>query len=452
MNILIATYNYYPYNWGGSEVYVRGLVRYLHKQGIQATVLAAIPPEALKDCEVVFEDEFLKIGLYEYEQTTIIGCVLNPTTDEIYGRYNPRWKASWTAFFRQFQQGKEAFDLLHMNANTPLISPVLSEALREVFPNIKTLFSYHVPDSCPKGSLLYFDRENCTVNPNQQICTACTLNNRLGVAEPAAKLLAGLMPSSSLSPKLPSILRTKYLVGLSLKSFDLLSRQVDRWHVFGRQIRDFIIKKGIPSSHIALIQHGAEELYLTAGAGKDEREQMHETIFIFIGRFKKIKGLHTLLKAWMGLEQSDSRRLWVVGDGKDMKPDLVKLLEKAKTRTDIEFLGTMEAAALKDKTAQAHCIVIPSEWVEIGPLVLHESVAVGTNVIASNVGGCGALVEYYGEGCQTFRMGDVADLQQKIRDFKYQPIHKKVMGQTEHYGLVLKEFNKLLEQNIHATI
>ncbi len=450
MNILLATYNYYPYDWGGSEVYVRGLVRHLQKQGIQATILAAIPAEAIEDCEVVFEDKYLKIGLYEYESTPVIGCVLNPTTDEIYSRYNPAWKAAWLAFFKKYQQENGPFDLLHLNANTPLISAALAEGVKEVFPKIKTLFSYHVADTCPKGSLMYFDREDCTMQPNVQTCTACTLHTRLGMAEPVAKLAARLMPNLSISPKLPSIFRLKYLTNLSLDSFGRFAKQVDRWHVFAPQIEAALYKLGITSSRIAVIRHGADEHYLEARG--EMREVRGGTVFIFVGRFKKLKGLPTLLKAWMGFEEKDGRKLWIVGGGNDLEPGLASLLEKARTRTDIEFLGTMEAKDLKEKMAQAHCIVIPTEWVETGPLVFHEAIAVGTNVIASNIGGCAALAEYYGEGCQTFRMGDVADLQEKIKGFQYRPIRKKVMGQNEHYSLVVKEYEALLGQPAHASV
>jgi glycosyltransferase involved in cell wall biosynthesis len=452
MNLLLATYNYYPYNWGGTEVYVRGLVRHLQKQGFQATVLAAIPAAAMKDCEVLFEDQHLTIGLYEHENTPVIGCVLNPTTDEIYSRYNPAWKAAWTAFFKKFQLQNGNFDLLHLNANTPLVSSALAEAMKEVFPTIKTLYSYHVADTCPKGSLMYFDRETCTVQPQVQTCTACTLHTRLGMAEPMAKLAARLMPTWSISPTLPSILRLKYLTKKALGSFARLEKQVDKWHVFSPQIEVALRQFGVAQSRITVIRHGADEQYLQPSTVHLPIAIGTSTVFIFVGRFKKLKGLPTLLKAWMDLEEKDGRKLWIVGGGNDLEPGLASLLEKAKTRTDIEFLGTMEARELKEKMAQAHCIVIPTEWVETGPLVFHEAVAVGANVIASDIGGCAALAEYYGEGCQTFRMGDVADLQEKIKGFQYRPIRKKVMGQNEHYSLVIKEYEALLGQAAHASV
>lgn len=439
MHVLHAAYNYYPHHWGGTEVYVRGLVRHLQAQGHRATVLAAIPAGTGDETGVFFEDKHLKISLYEYENTPVIGCAVHPTTDEIYSRHNPAWAASWSAFFKKYRAevpGSD-FDLLHLHASTPLVSAALAGTVKSAFPGIRTLFSYHVADSCPKGSLMYFDRETCATAPNLRICTACTLKTRLGVGEPLAKWIGAVMPNRSISTKLPSLARTKFLTGLALRSFGRLHAQVDRWLVFSPQIQVALEKLGVATKNIQVIRHGADEHYRRADR---LRQPGLPQIFIYVGRFKKLKGLPTLLRAWLGLPESTDRTLWVVGDGQDLEPAFAKLVEQAKTRTDIAFLGTMDAAPLAERMAQAHCAVIPTEWVETGPLVFHEAVAAGANVIASNIGGCAALAAFYGEGCTTFEMGNVADLRSKIAQFRYQPSPKKVMDHSEHYAQVVEQY------------
>ena len=440
MNILHAAYSYYPNQWGGTEVYVRGLVRHLQSRGHRATVLAAVTEEVLKDTGVFFEDRFLKIGLYEYENTPVIGCVIHPTTDEIYSRHHEGWQASWAAFFEKYQTGRPGFDLLHLHANTPLVSAALAGAAREAFPRAKTLFSYHVADTCPKGSLMYFDRETCGAVPELKTCTACALKTRLGVGEPWARLAGWLMPNLPISTKLPSLARLKYLTGLSLESFQRFEKQVDRWLVFSPQIEVALSRLGVPTDRVEVIRHGADDFRPSAARGTGA-----EPVFLYVGRFKKLKGLPTLLRAWLGLPENSGRKLWVVGGGAGLERSLAQLIDRAKKRTDIEFLGTMETENLQALMSQAHCVLIPTEWVETGPLVFHEAVAAGANVIASNIGGCASLVEFYGEGCEVFRMGDISDLREKIQAFRYRPIRKEVMSQSVHYAKVFDEYQKLLK-------
>ena len=56
-HILLATYSYFPYHWGGSEVYVRGLAEYLTEQGNRVTILGGIPVKAMDDCQKIYQDE-----------------------------------------------------------------------------------------------------------------------------------------------------------------------------------------------------------------------------------------------------------------------------------------------------------------------------------------------------------------------------------------------------------
>jgi hypothetical protein len=54
------------------------------------------------------------------------------------------------------------------------------------------------------------------------------------------------------------------------------------------------------------------------------------------------------------------------------------------------------------------------------------------------------LAAFYGETCQTFRMGNAADLKNKIKDFQYRPVDKKVRSQSEHNELIVREYERVL--------
>jgi glycosyltransferase involved in cell wall biosynthesis len=445
-SVLLATYNYYPWHWGGSEVYVKGLAKYLQEKGYEVTVLASIPEEGFEHAQVIYQDEFLKAGTYRHEGVEVVGCSMPVTTKENYSRYNPRWKSTWFRFFEKYFDGKPAPILLHLNANTALISAALVEAAREIFPGIATIYSYHVTEGCPKGSLLYFGKELCPVKPGTQACTACTLHERLGTTHGAAKMLGKMIPDLPLPEKLPSIFNIKRFTRLNIEGFARFADLVDKWLVFSNQVEQTLTRLGIPAKQIAMIRHGIDEQFLESNP-REKREVTDSNTFVFVGRFKKIKGIHTLLRAWLSLPESPRRRLWLIGGSGEQDPSLERMLAQTSDRKDVENLGALDVEALRARLRQAQCIIIPTEWVETGPLVLHEAVACGTNVIASSIGGCAELVQYYGEGCQLFRMGDAGDLAKKLEAFRYQPLQKKVMSQPEHYGQVLSYYEAILEKH-----
>ncbi len=58
-------------------------------------------------------------------------------------------------------------------------------------------------------------------------------------------------------------------------------------------------------------------------------------------------------------------------------------------------MGPKTQLELLDIYRQVHCVIIPSEWFEIGPLVFHEAISAQCNIIASDIGGCAELGNYY---------------------------------------------------------
>ncbi len=100
MRIILATYNYYPWHWGGSEIYVHGLAKFLQKEGFEVLVVAAVSETALENNTPVYEDEFMQVILYDYEGIKVAGCINHVSKTEIYSRYNPTWKMSWLSCSR----------------------------------------------------------------------------------------------------------------------------------------------------------------------------------------------------------------------------------------------------------------------------------------------------------------------------------------------------------------
>jgi glycosyltransferase involved in cell wall biosynthesis len=205
-----------------------------------------------------------------------------------------------------------------------------------------------------------------------------------------------------------------------------------------------IIRAGVKQEKISMIRHGIHEEFIHDFITTTEilQRTSNKTIFVYAGRFERIKGFPTLLKTWLALPNEPQKRiLQIIGEVQSESDEINNLLVLAKQRNDIEFMGKKNATEMRTILQQSHCMIIPSEWIEIGPLVLHEAIACGANIIASDVGGTAELANYYQEGCTTFKMGNQQDLNSKILNFQYFPIKHQVRSQKEHYDLVLEIYN-----------
>ncbi len=432
--ILLGNYNFYPFHAGGSEVYVAGLAGYLQDQGEKVRIVAAIPADAYPP---VFTGTQIRVAFYTHENLMVAGVWLKAeSTRQIYAKYDPVHVADWINFFRQFPDWLPA--VFHLHGYTGTVNTAISEAVRSLAPQVLFLFSYHTPVSCPKGTLYRMNRETCTLVPDVQPCTACLLNHYAGIPEWLAPPVSLLLPPVS-AGILPARLKMKSLVSDDLDSFRKLTDQVDHWYVFSDYILDRVRAGKVPPEKITRIRHGISPLF--TGGSPDRPGPELPVTFIFMGRLEKIKGILTLINAWQMLPESDERKLILIGMLKPETPAEIKLaIEDLARRKDVEIRSGVSREKIPAVLDSGHCMIIPSEWVEIGPLVFHEAIARGLNVLASDIGGTRELASVYGAGCRTFKTGDAGDLRQKIQDFSWQPVHKPVQTETEHYQQVYSRY------------
>lgn len=107
--------------------------------------------------------------------------------------------------------------------------------------------------------------------------------------------------------------------------------------------------------------------------------------FLYAGRLSHEKGVALLCSAF---RDRPHLRLRIAGDGplaESLKTDFVDC-------ANIEFLGKLNAAVLKQEMRQAKFSVVPSEWYENNPMSVLESFGAGTPVLGSNIGGIPELV------------------------------------------------------------
>jgi glycosyltransferase involved in cell wall biosynthesis len=110
-------------------------------------------------------------------------------------------------------------------------------------------------------------------------------------------------------------------------------------------------------------------------------------LVLFAGGARRIKGWPLLAAAWPAVQkEAPEARLLVVGSSHDMMRDL-------NGRHDsMTFEGWLSADDVAGRMARASVLVIPSQF-EVSPIILAEAWALGLPVVATAVGGMGAIAE-----------------------------------------------------------
>jgi|GEM_PF-43878 len=141
---------------------------------------------------------------------------------------------------------------------------------------------------------------------------------------------------------------------------------------------------------------------------------------VFAARLSDEKGVFTLLEAWRSLRDIP---LKVVGDGPLLAAMKAQALEQ---NLPVEFLGLRRRDEVLKIIGDAELQVIASECFEGFPLVLVESYARGTPVIASHIGSLGKLV-LPGETGLHFDVGNCESLSRAVRSLWEDPVTRARM-------------------------
>jgi glycosyltransferase involved in cell wall biosynthesis len=107
-------------------------------------------------------------------------------------------------------------------------------------------------------------------------------------------------------------------------------------------------------------------------------------------RLVPIKGIDVAIRALHHVRAKT--RMAIAGDG-PLRDVLARL---AAGRTEVSFLGALDAAARDRSLARAACVVVPSRMLSNGraegtPMIALEALGAGVPVVASRVGGLASL-------------------------------------------------------------
>ncbi len=133
--------------------------------------------------------------------------------------------------------------------------------------------------------------------------------------------------------------------------------------------------------------------------------------FLYAGRLTEEKGLRTLLECWRN--GKDLAPLWIVGDG----PLRDEVQNAAATLPNVQWLGLKSSEQVLQLMERAKATMCPSLWYEGMPRVVIESLAVGTPVVASLIGGYPEMIAD-GDSGALFATGNAGALLNRIRELE----------------------------------
>jgi glycosyltransferase involved in cell wall biosynthesis len=181
-------------------------------------------------------------------------------------------------------------------------------------------------------------------------------------------------------------------------------------------LREFVLAWGVPAEKVTVIRNP-----VPVPRGLDEREALrvrHGMVgptLVYAGRLAAQKSVETALDA---VSRADGVSLLVAGDG----PERDRLRRQATglgLDGRVRFLGGRPRRDVFELLRAADAAVLTSTW-ENFPHVVVESLAVGTPVIATDVGGVGEAVRD-GENGLLVPPRDAAALADAIRRFVHDP-------------------------------
>ncbi len=399
MHVLFATMQFGRGYSQGTERYIALLRAGLAELGVASTVLAGDP-----------------------ENRGAPAALGTPVSDDASVLHYPT--SGWMA-----TRGVETSDLEALLARlrpdvVHLVNPgfigvgILAAAHRRGIPTVVTVVDYWW--LCPKHTLRHFQREVCEGDVSWRECVACISADRTGSFRARVAHLPVLRDAL-----LPPLFFGRWLMRgvstaeigrwMSRREFVLNELNQTDAVIFLSQTAQERIGARLTRPGMHLIRNGLSEEWFTNAPSRPLPSDPRNLVLGYAGALAPHKGLHNLLDALRILGWTQTR-LFVAGGGDDQ--DYLARLQAAAKGLSVEWLGRLEAEAMRAFYRTLDALVVPSAWLENLPMVVFEARAANVPVLASRMPG---VAEFVPDARLQFDPRDAADLARCLRDWHAAP-------------------------------
>ncbi|WP_283685867.1 glycosyltransferase family 4 protein [Dysgonomonas sp. Marseille-Q5470] len=167
--------------------------------------------------------------------------------------------------------------------------------------------------------------------------------------------------------------------------------------------------------------------------------------FLFIGRICEEKGIKCLLEAFKKVHYT----IKIGGDG----PLVNEVILAGKEHPNIQYLGKLEKTLVVYYMQNSSILVFPSICYEGMPMTIIEALALGTPVLASNLGAMPSMIEDQFNGL-LFETNNPKDLVKKLKEWESISSEKKrefyLNSRDSYLNKYTPEINKKILLNIYS--
>lgn len=182
----------------------------------------------------------------------------------------------------------------------------------------------------------------------------------------------------------------------------------------------------------------------------EEYKLLKDEYCLSVGRLTNQKDHKTMIEAFSVLKSKGIKeKLYILGDG-ELRTELEQLIKEKKLENEIILLGSKINPYIWMKSAK---LFIHSSFFEGFPMVLLESLYVGTPVVASNFKSGAIELEGKEKNGEIFEIGNYKELAEKIEkllkndELKKEYISKsKKLVEKFYLENIIKEYEKMMNE------
>jgi teichuronic acid biosynthesis glycosyltransferase TuaC len=196
-------------------------------------------------------------------------------------------------------------------------------------------------------------------------------------------------------------------------------RKASRVFAVSERLRQFALALGAESGRAKTIPNGVDPAcFHPRDREQSRRRHRIETgakIVLSAGNLIELKGHHRVARAVAGLRKRGlAFELWIAGRGGRYESELRRQIAELGVEENVRLLGVLPAEELADLMSASDVVCLASSR-EGWPNVVHEAMACGTPVVATNVGAVEEIVGGAGHGI-VVPPGDAEALEQALFD------------------------------------
>jgi glycosyltransferase involved in cell wall biosynthesis len=436
IKILHIPFTYYPDPVGGTEIYVESLTRELFLFGINSVIAAPgnhVPP-------------------YFHSNVKVNRFSSNAKIKNLKDMYGPGDCVSVDEFDRILLHEKP--DIVHIHAHSPSIS--LNLVRRIKYRKMPVLFTYHTPTvTCQRGTMLYWGELPCNGLMDPVKCTECSLHGK-GLNKNAAQVLARLpkhvrniFDYLGLRGGIWTALRLRNLISLRISITKQFLGEMNHIIAVCNWVKLVLLENGIPEDKITLCRQELTQ------ALRNPENQENSPVFlkkptqnkqlklVYLGRIDPDKGIEVLLKAVSIIPNCNLiLDIYGIAQGESGISLYNKLRILYSNDKRVSFKNPIKSSASVQTIKEYDILVVPSQIMETGPLVVLEGLAAGITVIGSNLGGIKELINDGITG-YLFEAGNPKHLSEIILKAKSNLIQKNTYFENLKERRMTKEIVKI---------